>query len=605
MNLAKDMNLKSKKICIIGAGSSGLAAAKNLLQMGFEIEVLEREDDLGGNWNFMKSGSRVYHSTHTISSKPFTQFPDFPMPVHFPDYPHHEEILAYFRSYAEHFNLLPHIQFECTVEKVEQHPDGGWLVSASKAGEKQSTTHYFALVIANGHNWHPKMPEYPGQFTGEILHSADYKTPDLLTDKRVLVVGGGNTGCDLAVEASLFGEKAYHSTRRGYWYSPKYVFGKPSDQVYDLLLGLHLPLALTRYALEKANKLTVGDITRVGLPKPDHKFLETHPIVNSQLLYHVSHGDLTPLPDISRLDGSRVIVSDGRSVEVDLILFCTGYKIEIPFIDRDHLNWKEGRPELFLNVFHPTYDDLFFVGLIQPDSGQFKIVHWQSVAIASFLRAQERSRDQIEAFNQLRREKSDQRITAGVTYKDSSRHYLEISHMDYLREIEKVIHLLDQGSPEQGRQKVMRPFSWAFPTEAEPLPIQRITPAAEGLPPLLYLHTEPIENLEALRSFAKQASHDLLTLRIHRSGLFDIFNNRNRIESLLQTTATLAAVPVLASDRKNAALLRDFLKRYPARAGLFPNPVENDKNLLSPARYLNLDSEQESKSTTHFLRSLS
>ena len=228
--------------CVIGAGSSGLAAAKNLMECGFTVDVLEREDDLGGNWNFGKPYARVYKSTHTISSKPGTQYPDFPMPSAFPDYPHHTQILSYLRSYADHFGVIPRIRYGSSVVRVEPEREGArdtrWRVSTA-----EGAVSYDALFIANGHNWSPKTPAYPGTYTGETMHSAQYRTPDLFTGKRVLVVGGGNSGCDIVVEAAQFGERALHCTRRGYYFMPKYLFGMPADQVGDRMLALGLPLA--------------------------------------------------------------------------------------------------------------------------------------------------------------------------------------------------------------------------------------------------------------------------------------------------------------------------------------------------------------------------
>jgi cation diffusion facilitator CzcD-associated flavoprotein CzcO len=179
----------TRTAAIIGAGSSGLAAAKNFREAGFDVTVFEREDDVGGNWNFGKPTARVYRSTHTISSKPGTEFPDFPMPAAFPDYPHHTQILQYLRDYAKHFDLLPRIRFGAGVTRVEPILEGEarsrWRVSldTGESGE------FDVLVVANGHNWFPKQPEYPGSFTGRMLHSAEYRDPGIFIGQRVLVVG--------------------------------------------------------------------------------------------------------------------------------------------------------------------------------------------------------------------------------------------------------------------------------------------------------------------------------------------------------------------------------------------------------------------------------
>jgi thioredoxin reductase len=430
--------------CVIGAGSSGITVAKNFLERGIDVVVYEREDDLGGNWNFGKPGSRVYASTHLISSKPFTQYPDFPMPDRFPDYSHHSQILEYFRSYVRHFGVDAVIEFNTSVESVEPL-DGGrqWDVTTAGPDGSTSTRRFAGVVIANGHNWSPKHPAYPGTFTGEMMHSADYKDPGTLRGKRVLVVGAGNTGCDIAVESAQNATRTLHSTRRGYWYAQKYSMGKPSDQVNDLVLGLGVPRRLHQWLLEATLRLTTGDITRVGLRKPDHRMLETHPIVNQQLVYYVGHGAIEPFGDVERFDGDEVMFTDGRRETVDLVINCTGYLVQFPFIDTKHLNWDGDRPRLYKNIFPPGHDNLFVCGLLQPDSGQFKLVHWQGVAMALFVQAQRERPDAAESFRRLRAEHLDESLSGGVQYKESTRHHFEVHHYEYLKGLEQVIHVLE------------------------------------------------------------------------------------------------------------------------------------------------------------------
>ena len=199
---------RSDRYCVIGAGSSGLAAAKNLRQQGIAVDVLERQDEIGGNWCYGKPDSSVYASTHSISSKRLMEYTDFPMPTHYPSFPHHTQIFEYLKSYAERFRLYDVIEFRTSIDRVE--PAGHcWQVLLSTSECRR----YAGVVVANGHNWDPRWPEFPGQFNGQILHSAQYKTADVLRGKRVLVVGAGNSGCDIAVDAALHADKSFHSIR--------------------------------------------------------------------------------------------------------------------------------------------------------------------------------------------------------------------------------------------------------------------------------------------------------------------------------------------------------------------------------------------------------
>jgi hypothetical protein len=434
-------------VCVIGAGSSGLAAVKNLRAHGFEAECFEREEDVGGNWNFGATNSRVYSSAHTISSKPFTQYPDFPMPDDYPDYPHHSQLLAYFRRYADHFGLRRHIRFGTLVERVEPAQGGVWDVTVRGRDGAARTRRYGAVVVANGHNWYPKMPHYPGleTYSGEVMHSAQYKGPDVLRGRTVLVVGAGNTGCDLAVEAATNAARVWHSTRRGYWYAPKFVFGRPSDQVADFWLGLRAPLKLRQWMFKATLRATVGDLTRYGLPRPDHEPFETHPIVNSQLVYHVGHGDITPRPDIAEFDGAEVRFTDGGTARPDLVLFATGYLPKFGFLDQEHLNWMDGRPRLYQHIFTPKHESLFVAGLIQPDSGQFTLAHWQTVAIAAYLLARRDAPRRAADFRAKVRTESDRTFSGGARYADSTRHHFEVAHQDYLRSLERTVNALTGG----------------------------------------------------------------------------------------------------------------------------------------------------------------
>ncbi len=428
--------MHNRTAAVIGAGSSGLAAARNFLAEGFTVQVFEQEDDLGGNWNYGKPGARVYRSTHTISSKPGTEYPDFPMPREFPDYPHHSQILAYLRDYATRFGLLECIRFGTPVKRLAptdaEDPATTWDVEIA-AG----TTHRFdAVVIANGHHVAPRVPQYPGRFTGETIHSAEYRSPEIFPGKRVLVIGGGNSGCDIVVEAAQFADHAWHSTRRGYWYMPKYIFGRPADQVAELMHTLRVPLGLRRGSATLLHRLLVGSPRRTGLPRPDHRLFETHPVVNSLLPYYVGQGDITPVPDVARFEDRIVHFVDGRSIAVDLVVFATGYQLDFAFIEPRHLNWEKGRPELYLHVFHPVYDTLFLAGLIQPDSGQFGLVHWQTLAAARFARARLAGSAAAEP---LRRRKQNPAadLGGGIRYKESPRHGLEVEHWTYQRTLRR------------------------------------------------------------------------------------------------------------------------------------------------------------------------
>jgi len=446
----QDVYDRGDAVCVIGAGSSGLAAVKNLIEHGFAVDCYERDTGVGGAWNRRHDRSPVYANTHLVTSKPLTQYPDFPIPDHWPDYPHHSRLVEYLERYADHFGLREHIWFGTEVVRLEPVGDGRWHVMIRAQGSRKARVlRYAAVVIANGHNWHPNMPDYPGQheFLGQLMHSSAYTDGSILRDRKVLVVGSGDSGTDIAVEAAQQARKTWHSSRRGYWYTPKYLLGRPADRVRDMLWALRIPLWLRQRIIQLLIRLTLGKHERVGLPRPEHKVFASHPVVNSQLIHHIQHGDIEPRPDIARFVGDLVYFTDGSFADPDIVVFATGYQPRFEFIDVRHLNaGSDGLPNLYLNIFTPVHQTLFVAGLIQSDSGHFSLVHWQTVAIAQWLRVRREAPDRAAKFWPRVGTEAERRWTVTKMI-DTPRHRYEVSHHIYLRALERVINELEGSKP--------------------------------------------------------------------------------------------------------------------------------------------------------------
>jgi NADPH-dependent 2,4-dienoyl-CoA reductase/sulfur reductase-like enzyme len=433
-------------VCVIGAGGCGLAAIKNLREHGFAVDCYERETSVGGAWNWRHDRSPMYAGTHLISSRPLTEFPDFPMPDTWPDYPHHSQLLSYLERYTAHFGLGEHIWFGTEVVAVTPAGEGRWDVTTrSTGGGAARVQRYAAVVVANGHNWAPKTPAFAGLTTyhGLMIHASAYKDPAQLRGRRVLVIGGGNTGCDIAVDAAQQAAVVWHSTRRGYWYVPKYIAGRPADQVNALMLRWRLPLRLRQWLVQRTLRLTVGDTTRYGLPVPDHRPFESHPVVNSQLLYYLGHGRVTPVPDVARFDGGTVELAGGRRVDPDLVISATGYLPRFDFLAPELLDTDaEGRPNLHLHAFARRYPTLAVVGLLQGDAGLFPLAHWQSVAVARWLRLritdpERAARVQQHEATRPVRSWSRRRLVP------STRHWFEVGTVAYLQALEDLLRRLE------------------------------------------------------------------------------------------------------------------------------------------------------------------
>lgn len=355
----------SQAVCVIGAGPSGITAAKNLLDAGLDVTVYDFGKEVGGNWVFTEeeSHSSVFETTHIISSKAFSQYDDFSMPEDYPDYPGHKQLADYFQAYAREFNLYPHIQFQTLVKSCERNADGKWVVTIEKFGAT-STRVFDALAVCNGHHWQPRMPQYPGDFSGEFIHSHVVKRFSRFAGKRVLVIGGGNSACDVAVESSRVASSVDMSWRRGYWIVPKFMMGRPAD-VFSAKINW-LPRAIWQKVSAFSLRLRNGKNELYGLPNPEAPLGSHHPTVNEDLFFSIRHGKIKPRKDIAKMEGNTVHFVDGSKGEYDSIVACTGYQITHPFFNKNLIDYSEGAVPLWLRMMHPTIENLYFIGLFQP-----------------------------------------------------------------------------------------------------------------------------------------------------------------------------------------------------------------------------------------------
>ena len=374
------------RVCIIGAGSSGIASCQVLQARGIEFDCFEKGSGIGGNWRYGNDNgmSSAYRSLFINTSRAMMEYATYPMPDDYPDYPHHTQIARYFEGYVDHFGFRDRIRFNTEVARVEPAGDG-WEVTLAD-GESHR---YDAVMVANGHHWDPKYPEppFPGQasFTGEQLHSHWYREPDeRFVDRRVLVLGIGNSATDIATETSRVSATTYLAMRRGAYVMPKFIGGVPLDQLAPSWAN-RLPFAFTRPLLMREVKRVQGPMEGYGLPKPDHKLGEAHPTVSADLLDRIGHGRIAVKPNLERIDGPVVHFCDGTSAEVDTIVWCTGYRVEVPFLDAASVGPEPASLRLYKRVLHLDQRDLFFIGLMQSTGSAFPILERQSQLLAAHL----------------------------------------------------------------------------------------------------------------------------------------------------------------------------------------------------------------------------
>jgi len=361
------MNNKIKRHCIIGAGFSGITAARKLQELGESFDILNANSGIGGLWH-----TGAYDSAHLVSSKLNTQFKDFPMPASYPDFPGKTQVKRYIQEYAERFGMAEHVQVNTYVNRVRPTDDYGttreWFVEVEGEAEPRR---YATVAIANGHlsgMSAPRKPVYPGKFTGEIRYATTYRNANDFAGKRILVVGAGNTGCDIAVDSSRIADHTAISMRSGKHFMPKTFLGIPLS---DLEGEGKSSDWFDRLALRAINWLSFGSYERYELPKPTHRILDKHPTINSQLLYQLQHGEIVVRPEIKQYDGDNVEFVDGTREPFDIIMFAVGYDVSFPMIKpKDQiLEWKDRLPILFMGMMAPNYRGLFFAGLGQAQAG--------------------------------------------------------------------------------------------------------------------------------------------------------------------------------------------------------------------------------------------
>jgi threonine dehydrogenase-like Zn-dependent dehydrogenase len=420
----------SVRVCVIGAGPCGLTAVKNLLAAGIEdVVCYEAAAAIGGNWVYDDAPERrsVYRATRLISSKRLSEFEDFPMPEDYPDFPSHRQMLDYFNAYAAHFALLPKIVLSTAVESATRQGDGTWLISAAgPAGH--STKTFDHLIVCSGHHREPLLPDYPGTFSGKALHSREYKRPEPFENQRVLVVGGGNSACDIAVDVARVAASTSISMRHGYLILPKVMFGRPVDQLYARMR--HYLRYMPRFVLDAVAgafvRFDLGPWEKYGLQRPAGRLTGMHPTLNTSILAALRDGAVLPRHGLARFDGPVVHFDDGKTESYNTIIWATGYRFGYPFLDESVIGPEfASAPQLYLSMMHPTLENLFFIGLFQPIGCIWRLAdHQARIAARQIAGRLRRPRDVAARSAKEVRERQRRFGTA-------PRHMIEVDYHDF------------------------------------------------------------------------------------------------------------------------------------------------------------------------------
>jgi dimethylaniline monooxygenase (N-oxide forming) len=372
---------EAAEVAVIGAGSSGLAVLKALRAQNIAVVCFERGSDVGGMWRYENDNalSGAYASLRTNVSRPRMQYPSFPMPRSYRDFPHHSEMAAYLGAYATEFGLRSLIRFGNTVERVEPGADGRWTITLAD-GSRRS---YRAVVVAVGVFWCPRLPTYPGRFGGTVSHSHDFRIPDPFTGRRVLVVGAGQSAAEIAVEVSGVARRTLLSMRGGVHVIPRWIRRRPYDGA-DVNPLNRLPWRQLNRVYGWRVARSLGPVPPAW-PLPAQRLLESVPIVSSELLPAVRRRDVVVKPGVDRLTGDAVRFVDGSAEPIDDIVYATGYRISLPFLSRSVLA-ADGRDlPLYRRIAATEVGGLYFAGFVDAPGGLLPVVETQGQWIAAVL----------------------------------------------------------------------------------------------------------------------------------------------------------------------------------------------------------------------------
>lgn len=364
------------KYLVIGAGPCGLAVARALKKNNIEYEHVEAENQLGGNWSH-----GVYETVYTDACKEVMQFTEFPMPESYPDFLSKSHMLEYLNNYANHFNLISDIKFNTKVIWVASVENNKWKVTF----QDKSFKLYNGIIICNGHHWDMNFANLNGNYSGEIIHSKEYRKADQLANKRVLVIGSGNSAADIACEAARIASSSYMSLRDSPWIFPKSFMGIP--------LGRNklkfAPKIIQPLLIKILLKLSFGKHSYYNLPKPRHKVFEKHPTVSEELPYYLKHGRIKIKPPLIKTENKTVWFEDNSSMEFDLIVSATGFNLSFPFLPSELIKRNGKNLKCIGYSLYPDYKGLFFMGWPQVRGGIVDLASVFSNVIVDLIKLEE------------------------------------------------------------------------------------------------------------------------------------------------------------------------------------------------------------------------
>lgn len=425
----------SRRIAVIGAGAAGLCCAKYLSQAGFEdVTIFEIGTQIGGLWCYQNDNglSSAYRTLHINTARNLTNFSDFKFDGDVQMFPDHRDMHRYLVAYAERFDLVRRIRFRSRVVELGPAPryqrsTPRWRIRLEDGREEA----FDRVVVATGHLSKPRhVPEYQERFKGEYLHSHDYREPERFASKRVCVIGVGNSACDIASDVCVTSPRTVLVARSGVMIAPKLIFGHAFTDITMKLYRKWIPDRLRRAIISFLVFLIHGRMTDLGF-KPLTR--RAHPTTSAVVVQHIAYRRIIVKQGIVRIDGQRVFFDDGSDEEFDLMIACTGYRIDLPFLDPEVAAVDDDTIDLYKRICVPGWDGLYFAGMFNTTTALNLVFERQARWICSL----ERGDALLPEDEAMRADIDAKKKWINQYYEASPRHSIEEEHMYYLDELDQ------------------------------------------------------------------------------------------------------------------------------------------------------------------------
>lgn len=393
MQQENPISMPKNAVAVIGAGPAGLVASRWLRANGLEPVIFEASQRLGGQWNPTCASAATWPGMRTNTSRIMTAFSDMEHAPEIPVYPRREDMLDYLERYAFTFGLLPHLRFKTRVERLKRAENGFWLVHS--VNDLEARTECFAqVIVATGRQNVAEVPEIAGleSFSGSLgaLHAAQYNGPDRYRGRRVVVAGCSISALEIASDIALGGAADVVSTyRRQRYILPKMIAGVPTDHVMftrsAAFLGDVLPPEILAEGLTAKTLKIAGSPEQFGAAAPVGNVFAAGLSQSQHFLPAVAEGRIKVRPWIERIDGHTIWFEDGTTVNADALLFGTGYRLSMPWLDETiatTIGLTGHHADLHDHTFHPDLPGLAFVGLYDLVGPTFPVLELQARWIA-------------------------------------------------------------------------------------------------------------------------------------------------------------------------------------------------------------------------------